>query len=267
MMCIKNLIQTVLGMFNLKIQRLYIYNKHRIGKTNLNIGSGTYHIKYFTSLDLESEWYHRQDKKNSYRPYNIIKDKIPAGNSSVDNIYCSHVIEHLENAHVETLFRETLRVLKPGGVFRVSCPDAEFIWKVCQFDNEYWDWRIPWFEGANSNGSKKDMTQTRLLIREVATPRLSCYKYNNGDIEENIDFGKDMDKELSRLTNGLQFRENYPGDHINFWHFQKVNNLGCKIGFSYIVKSKFRGSISAAMRGIDFDNTVPKMSMYVDLVK
>ena len=40
------------------------------------------------------------------------KKKLPFENNSVDNIYISHVIEHIENEHIQNLFIECFRVLK-----------------------------------------------------------------------------------------------------------------------------------------------------------
>jgi len=38
-------------------------------------------------------------------------------------------------------------------------------------------------------------------------------------------------------------------------------------GFSFVVESKYRGSISKVMQGPEFDLTYPQMSLYVDFKK
>jgi predicted SAM-dependent methyltransferase len=46
------------------------------------------------------------------------------GNSSVTEIYASHVLEHLGyQAELSSALREFYRVLEPGGVLRISVPD------------------------------------------------------------------------------------------------------------------------------------------------
>jgi len=45
---------------------------------------------------------------------------LPFTDASFDVVIASHIIEHLDTP--ETLLRECLRVLRPGGVLRVSCP-------------------------------------------------------------------------------------------------------------------------------------------------
>jgi predicted SAM-dependent methyltransferase len=49
---------------------------------------------------------------------------LPFDNGSIDLIYSSHFFEHLDTITGFALMQECFRVLKPGGTFRVSCPDA-----------------------------------------------------------------------------------------------------------------------------------------------
>jgi len=50
---------------------------------------------------------------------------LPFPDESCAVIYCEHVIEHLSRADGAGFLRECFRVLQPGGVMRVSTPDAE----------------------------------------------------------------------------------------------------------------------------------------------
>lgn len=54
---------------------------------------------------------------------------IPASSNSVDYIYHSHLLEHLNQEKGELLTRECLRVLKPGGIIRIVLPDLE---RICR---------------------------------------------------------------------------------------------------------------------------------------
>jgi SAM-dependent methyltransferase len=40
-------------------------------------------------------------------------------------VYCSHVLEHLSRRDFDRAVRETFRILKPGGIFRLVVPDLE----------------------------------------------------------------------------------------------------------------------------------------------
>ena len=54
---------------------------------------------------------------------------IPASSNSVDCIYHSHLLEHLDQEQAEFLSKECLRVLKPGGIIRIAVPDLE---RICR---------------------------------------------------------------------------------------------------------------------------------------
>lgn len=48
---------------------------------------------------------------------------IPLGKDSCEFIYSSHFFEHIEYGDALKLMRECYRLLKPGGIFRISLPD------------------------------------------------------------------------------------------------------------------------------------------------
>jgi len=50
---------------------------------------------------------------------------IPAADNSVDAVYHSHMLEHLDRDIAEVFVREVRRVLRPGGIHRISVPDLE----------------------------------------------------------------------------------------------------------------------------------------------
>lgn len=50
---------------------------------------------------------------------------IPAADASVEAVYHSHVLEHIDRDSVPSFFGEILRILKPGGIHRIAVPDLE----------------------------------------------------------------------------------------------------------------------------------------------
>ncbi len=69
-----------------------------------------------------------------------LRRPLPFREDSVMMVYSEHFFEHLEYpAETEVFLSESLRVLEPGGVFRVGIPDAE--WPVRAYaageDDEY----------------------------------------------------------------------------------------------------------------------------------
>jgi SAM-dependent methyltransferase len=57
--------------------------------------------------------------------YGDIVKGLPIPDSSADGVYASHVLEHLSLDDFWLALRNTLRLLKPGGIFRLVIPDLE----------------------------------------------------------------------------------------------------------------------------------------------
>jgi SAM-dependent methyltransferase len=53
--------------------------------------------------------------------------RIPFPDSSVEVVYSSHMIEHLDRREAEAFLCEVRRVLRPGGIVRLAAPDLELL--------------------------------------------------------------------------------------------------------------------------------------------
>lgn len=242
------------------------------GTINLNIGSGSYVIEGFKSLDILSENYYPDESvfHDERIKYDIRKDTIPFGNETVDNIYISHVIEHIETQHVKKFLTESLRVLKPKGVLRIATPDAKFLYYVSQFENDYWTWRHGSMWNDKFYTTNWDIIeQYDFFVRETSSPRSRFYKYKIDNKVFDIQDIKHLSFEEYRelATKDLEYREDRSSDHINIWDFERLNELGTSIGFSKVFESKHKGSVSKVMQNNEIDRTAPQMSLYVEMIK
>src|SRR5262249_16855882 len=59
--------------------------------------------------------------------YGDIVKGLPIADGSCDAVYCSHVLEHLALDDLHVALANTLRIVKPGGVFRLVVPDLEVL--------------------------------------------------------------------------------------------------------------------------------------------
>jgi predicted SAM-dependent methyltransferase len=51
---------------------------------------------------------------------------IPEPEGSVEVLYCSHMLEHLDTVGVEGFLREAQRVLRPHGIIRIAVPNIRY---------------------------------------------------------------------------------------------------------------------------------------------
>lgn len=54
-----------------------------------------------------------------------VTKRLPVENNTASCVFCSHILEHLSSQDVDLALKETLRVLMPGGVFRIVVPDLQ----------------------------------------------------------------------------------------------------------------------------------------------
>lgn len=70
-----------------------------------------------------------------------LRNPLPFADGSVDAVYSHHVIEHLPD--LEFHFRDVLRCLKPGGVYRVGGPNGDSAIKKFMEKDHQWFYDYP----------------------------------------------------------------------------------------------------------------------------
>lgn len=84
----------------------------------LNLGCGRDYRKGWTNVDQAKQY------KSEYS--GSLEDKWPWIDSSVDEIYCSHLLEHINN--LVFFMNEAWRVLKKGGRMEIKVPHYRHPW-------------------------------------------------------------------------------------------------------------------------------------------
>jgi ubiquinone/menaquinone biosynthesis C-methylase UbiE len=63
---------------------------------------------------------------------------LPFADASLEVVFSEHFLEHIDLESARNFIRESFRVLQPGGLWRVSCPDLEAIVAMLGTDNASW---------------------------------------------------------------------------------------------------------------------------------
>jgi len=99
---------------------------------NLGCGERTHHswvnIDYSLKAKLQKLWFLRPFIRSvplSNYLHHDLRRGIPYDNDTVDVVYSSHVLEHMEKGQAPLFLREIHRVLKPNGIVRIVVPDLE----------------------------------------------------------------------------------------------------------------------------------------------
>lgn len=248
------------------------YQKYH-GKTLINIGAGHFHHERWTNLDVSSEHYQSQ-RKGSYVEYNIIEDEnIPFQDGSISLAYTSHTIEHIKDVYVYRMFDEVYRCLEPGGIFRVTCPNADLFYTAAMLGNtdRFFHRSLAWFErkGVPSHtASPLDYVAMAVATALTETPRvIDQNEALSNEISEKF---KTLPKAefLDWLCGNVDFSIDHIACHINWWTIEKVTSALKSAGFSLVRSSVCGGSLAAPMCDTTkFDNTMADESLYVEAYK
>jgi predicted SAM-dependent methyltransferase len=220
---------------------------------NINVGCGEYKIADFVSVDFYSAHYYEGVKFNGVH-YDMRNDNLPFTDESVNVIYCSHVIEHIESLHVEHFISESYRVLKNNGILRVVCPDSLFLYEQLRDFPEYWNWHPFYKVPEDALRCFIDYVATHVLKLEKFGLDKEIWQYSYSDL-------------MAKLRIGGVFDQSDPGRHINNFDFERLERMGYLAGFYKVVQSRAKGSSHPNLQGFDMDLTHPAMSLYVDFVK
>jgi predicted SAM-dependent methyltransferase len=97
--------------------------KNSGGKVLLHIGCGKINSPEFVNIDAQP-----------FPHVHIISDNITSledfAEAAVDLVYMCHILEHIKRRELKNVLSEMQRVLKPGGILRLSVPDFDKLLEV-----------------------------------------------------------------------------------------------------------------------------------------
>ena len=75
----------------------------------------------------QAEYLKYQHAKKAKFILHDLRNGIPFEDNSIDVVYHSHMLEHIDRRHVDRFFNEVYRVLKYGGIHRIVVPDFFYL--------------------------------------------------------------------------------------------------------------------------------------------
>ena len=125
-------------------------------KAFYNFGSGVWRHPLWTNIDYDSHYYAYKSDLIDINWDIASGAPVSVENNAAELVYSSHTVEHLLDAHVDHMLSEAFRILKPGGIIRVTTPNIQLNWEaykrgdVC-FTHHFGN-ALPLDEGQNRQG-------------------------------------------------------------------------------------------------------------------
>jgi predicted SAM-dependent methyltransferase len=248
-----------------------LFSEQALGsKAFFNIGSGRWRHPYWTNVDYVSEYYNYAKSLIDIQWDISLLKPLDTPANSIELAYCSHTAEHLTDEQDRFMFREVHRILKPGAVFRVTCPNIDLYYQAYKRRDAY-------VRQHFSVAEPLDEVETMGLwfVNEIASQLVQ-------DFDEHVAPMRDL-REIEQILASLPMSEvcdyfcsriNYevhrrnPGHHINWWTNDKMCRELKAAGFSETIVSLAGASVTPAMRDRNFFDTVnPTFSIFVDAIK
>ncbi len=172
------------------------------------------------------------DKFNSHADiYLDVYHRFPFPNGCFEAIYAEHLFEHIKIEKVRHFLSETLRVLKPKGVLRLSVPDLElFAHKYVERDHEFFAPYLEKYENRRAEGRSKYW-----IVRTYGAVFMS-------------------------LANQRFFH------HRWMYDFETIEACARAVGYAQVIKQQYGKSTRQDTAAMDKEERQHE-SVYIDLVK
>jgi hypothetical protein len=239
----------------------------------MGFGGGLNH-PCWTNIDLDKPWKQkgRSEYTAEYRPGRDIAhdllsmQPIPVESSVAELAHTRFTIASLPDDCARYMFKEVFRMLKKGGIFRISTPNIDLDYRsYCNNDLSFFYWFgkecVLSIEQAFLFHAT---TQLSTLTIDGVPERISDEQFR--DLLKT----KSMEEALNYCTSrcSLEIHKRNRQDHINWWNPVKLDRFLKEAGFNTVYLSLREQSAAPVMRNETyFDNEDNKFVMYMEAVK
>jgi len=269
--------------YNFEVYKQFFNNDSLVNKNFYNIGAGKFYHPYWTNIDFYSVWYKKNNKTSLSGVHHDLMSlkELPIDSDSAELVYSSHTVEHITNAAAQKMFDESYRILKKGGILRVTTPNINLEYRAFkENDRNYYYWIENYSKKSEMEriNITKPMNQASIeqiflyhFAGNVSTLHGDGAKKRISDDElRKLFLEKSFEDALNYCTSkcDLKVQSKYPGNHINWWNPEKMTRMFEESGFENIFISGYGQSFSPVMRNVSFfDSTHPKISLYMEAIK
>lgn len=232
---------------------------------------GDFPHPYWTNVDVDINWSHgtNYDPSKDISHDLMEEGALPIESNSAEIVHSRLSIEHIPDSAAEKLFSESYRILKPGGVFRVACPDIDLdIRAVLANDKYFYDW----YPTAYLKKERIERLFLQHFIPGVSESKID--KKGRGEISFNklreLLATTETEGVLNFLTSLVEISHQKKNryQHMNWWNYDKARKKLLEAGFKSVYRSQPWQSSSVVMRdSIYFDNYSNKFLMFVECNK
>tara|TARA_Y100000389_G_scaffold197899_1_gene233398 strand:+ start:20743 stop:21681 length:939 start_codon:yes stop_codon:yes gene_type:complete len=242
-----------------------LYKAFKKSDKFINFGSGAFFHNRWKNYDYpgQSKYYKSIQglEGQDFFPIDLCSNNlsIPEDDVSIELIYCSHTLEHIDYSSSIRFLKECFRILKKGGVMRIALPNTK---------NDFYLLRCLISQSLAIEDIKEN------YLRDVVSHILAdTQKLNIKEIHELLAFTGQNSAQFfyevtKKYSDFAKFNKSNPERHINYWDFENLISTTSNIGFSSCIPCYQGSSVALPLTNLHvFDNTEPQISIYADIIK
>ena len=242
-----------------------LYYNYKKSSKFICFGSGAFYHNRWTNYDYPGRsLYYKNIQGNEFEDFQPINlcDKnlvLPEKNNSIELIYCSHTLEHIEEKSSKHFMKECFRILKKGGLLRVALPNTKNNFYILQLVKQQNNLDKIIKQNYLQDAVSHIFSDMKNMSLDYSTSMVKKSKYNSSLFSKNSII---KHPEISKFNN------NQPERHIAYWDLENLAEIIKKIGFKFIIPNYQGNSVGYPFRNLHvFDNTEQHMSIYADIIK
>lgn len=258
-------------MYNEKsLQERKFYNISAGG--HFGFGCGFSH-PYWTNVDADFDWGGGVNYNQETDIAHDLMDEgdLPIESATAELAYSRLSIEHLPNSAVEKMFSEVHRILKPGGAFRIVCPDIDLdVRALLNNDRYFYDWADATDNLRGASLEQLFLDHFAASVSEVSLNGGSNGKVISDDELKELIRTKPIEEVLDYCISliDVEFHKKNRIFHMNWWNYAKTSAKLKEAGFKTVYKSAPWQSAKAVMRDpLHFDDFGNRVMLFVEAIK